>query len=169
MRPREPRDETVEAQAPQLVRHSPGWERVRGQAEQRPQGCPEFTVAPAIRQQAEDHQQTEQGLDDRVGEAQGGGPLPCDGHWLGDVSERRFADRAVVADPLDVQQTSVGLKADLPQGGEVRQPLADLEVVRVVDRGLRPECPALLVILLDPRVLVVDMERGRDALAARRL
>src|SRR3972149_118686 len=88
-------------------------------------------------------------LDARVGEAQGGGPLPLDRDRLGDAGERGFSNRAVVADSLDVQETSVGLKADLPQGGEVRQPLADLEVPRVVDRRLRPERAPLLVVLLD--------------------
>ena len=39
-----------------------------------------------------------------------------------------FADGAVVADALDVQKTSVGLKADLSQCVQVVQPLADGEV-----------------------------------------
>lgn len=39
-----------------------------------------------------------------------------------------------MADPLDVAQTSSGLKVDLPQRGEVRQPFADGEVAWVVDR-----------------------------------
>ena len=54
-------------------------------------------------------------------------------------------------DPLDVPETSVGLKADPPpQGGQVEQPLADAEVARVVDRRLGPQGAAFLVILLDP-------------------
>jgi hypothetical protein len=42
------------------------------------------------------------------------------------------------------------LEAEPPQGGQVRQPFADAEVARVVDRGLGPQGVALLVILLDP-------------------
>jgi hypothetical protein len=37
---------------------------------------------------------------------------------------------------LDVQQTSVGLKADRPQRGQVMQPFADVEVPGVVDGRL---------------------------------
>ena len=47
-----------------------------------------------------------------------------------------FADPAIVAESLDVQETSVGLEADLPQSGEIMQPFVDLEVTRVVDGGL---------------------------------
>jgi hypothetical protein len=37
-----------------------------------------------------------------------------------------------VGDLLDVQQTSVGSKADLPQSGQVLQAFADGEVARIV-------------------------------------
>ncbi len=40
-----------------------------------------------------------------------------------------------MAESLDVQETSVGFKADLPQSGQVLQPLADVEVACVVDGG----------------------------------
>src|SRR5204863_8118028 len=43
---------------------------------------------------------------------------------------------------------------DLPQ--EILEPLADAEVPRVVDRGLRAQRAALLVVLLDARAVVVD-------------
>jgi hypothetical protein len=36
-----------------------------------------------------------------------------------DLLESGFADVAVMADGLDVQQTSVGSKAGLPHGGQV--------------------------------------------------
>ena len=162
MGPREPRDQAVQAQAPQLIRHPSG--RDGWQPEQRRQVRAEVAVAPAVGQQPKDHQHTEECLDDRVGEAQGGGPLALDGDRAGHAGERDVPDRAVVADPLDVQETSVGVKADLPQGGEVRQPSADREVVRVIDRRLRPEGPSFLVVLLDARVRIVDVQRGRHAL-----
>jgi len=44
----------------------------------------------------------------------------------------------VVAESLDVQQTSVGAEADLPQRGQIGQPFPDLEVAGVVDGGLGP-------------------------------
>ena len=157
MRARDAGDQAMQAQAPQVVGHLSGGDR--GQPEQGRQVHAEVAVAPAVGQQAKHHQHAEERVDDRVGEAQGGGPLTLDGD-RSSTGERVFADRAIVADPLDVQETSVGLKADLPQGGEVRQPSADVEVVRVVDGRLRPERPSFLVVLLDPRVLVVDVQRG---------
>src|SRR3974377_790480 len=44
------------------------------------------------------------------------------------------------------------------------QSLADGEVVGVVDGGFSAQSALLLVILLDPGVFVVDVERGCDAL-----
>jgi len=41
-----------------------------------------------------------------------------------------------VADGLDVEETPVGVEADLPERGQVDQPLADLEVGGVVDGRL---------------------------------
>jgi hypothetical protein len=38
-----------------------------------------------------------------------------------DALQRVFADRAVVADSLDVEETPVGFEADLPEAGQVRQ------------------------------------------------
>ena len=67
---------------------------------------------------------------------------------------------AIRAEGLDVQQTSIGGEADRPQGGQVVQPLADGEVAGVVDRGLGAQRPSFLVVLFDPAVLVVDVQRG---------
>jgi hypothetical protein len=66
-----------------------------------------------------------------------------------DPAKRVFSKGAILADSLDVQETSVGLKADPPQGGKIRQLLADVEVARVVDGGLGPQGASLLMILLD--------------------
>lgn len=65
---------------------------------------------------------------------------------------------------MDVEETPVGQKADLPEGGKIVEPSADTEVTGVVDGGFGPEGLALLVILLDPGVLVVDVEGGGDPL-----
>src|SRR5689334_24213689 len=62
---------------------------------------------------------------------------------------------------LDVEKTSVGLKADLPESGQVLQQFADAEVAGVVDGGFGAEGEAFLVILLDPCALVIDMQ-GRN-------
>jgi hypothetical protein len=61
---------------------------------------------------------------------------------------------------LDVEKTPVGLKADLSESGQILQQFADAEVAGVVDGGFGTEGAALLVILLDPCVLVIDVQRG---------
>jgi hypothetical protein len=49
-----------------------------------------------------------------------------------------LADEAIVADSLDVEQTSIGSKADLPECGKVVKPFSDVEVTAVVNRSLCP-------------------------------
>src|SRR5918996_2833854 len=82
--------------------------------------------------------------------------------------QRFFSHRAVMAEALDFEQTSVGLKADLPQCRQVTQPLADGKVTRVVDRGLGPcadltHVRNLFEVLFDAGVLVIDMQRWNDS------
>src|SRR5437773_2774847 len=55
---------------------------------------------------------------------------------------------------------------DLPQ--EILEPLADAEVPRVVDRSLRAQRAALLVVLLDARAFVVDGRERRAVLGRPR-
>jgi hypothetical protein len=54
-----------------------------------------------------------------VGEGQGAGALPFNFDRFIDTAERVLAEGTILADPLDVQETSVGLEADPPQGGQV--------------------------------------------------
>src|SRR6202050_3349891 len=80
--------------------------------------------------------------------------------------QRFFSYRAVMAEALDLEQTSVGLKDELPQCRQVTQPFADGEVACVVDRGLGPgtylrHVRDLFEVLLDAGVLVIDVQ-GRD-------
>ena len=100
---------------------------------------PQVAGGETTRQETKHQQRAEQRLHRQVGEAQAAGPLTIDLDRFVHTAERVFADGAVLADPLDVQETSIGLEADLPQGREVRQPFADAEVARVVDRGLGPK------------------------------
>ena len=65
-----------------------------------------------------------------------------------------------MADTLDAQQASIGGETQLFELIKVVQPSADSEVVAVVDDRLGAQRALLLVILLDARVLVVDMQRG---------
>ena len=68
-----------------------------------------------------------------------------------------------MADSFDVQESSVGFKADPPQLGEVVRASADVEVARVVDRGFGAQRAPLLVVLLDAGALVVDVQGGDHA------
>jgi hypothetical protein len=69
--------------------------------------------------EAEQDQYAEQGLHVRIAETQGASPLPVDLDGPNHLIKRVFANRAIVRYSLDVQKTSVGLKADLPQSRQV--------------------------------------------------
>ena len=71
-------------------------------------------------QSSEQQQTVQQRLDTRVGKAQRRYPLGVNHERLIHLLEGGFADVSVMADGLDVQQSSVGLIADLPQGGQVQ-------------------------------------------------
>ena len=60
------------------------------------------------------------------------------------------------------QQAPVGGVADLPQSGQIGQPFAEAEVHGVVDGRFSAERPALLVVLLDLRALVEDVQARGD-------
>jgi hypothetical protein len=74
---------------------------------------------------------------------------------LRELGEARLADRAIGAEPLDVQETSSGAKANRTQGGQIAQPFADGEVFGIVDRQLSAQGLPLLVLLFEARALVV--------------
>jgi hypothetical protein len=57
--------------------------------------------------------------DSRVSEAEARGALAIDDSRSSDALEVVLADRAVVADSVDVEKTPVGREADLLQGREV--------------------------------------------------
>ena len=100
-------------------------------------------------------------VDARIGEAQARGALAARRDRAVDGLEGVFGEHAVVAQTLDFEQPSIGRKADLAQLRQIVQTLADAEVVAVVDGGLGAQGPVFLVILLDARVLVVDVQ-GRS-------
>ena len=58
----------------------------------------------------------------------------------------------------NVQQTSVGSKADFPQRGKVVQPFADLEVEGIVKGGFGAQRTSFFVILLDATPFVIQMQ-----------
>ena len=123
----------------------------------------QLAVGEAAGQQPVD----EQGLQQRVDAGVAGpqcGDAGAAGHddRRGQGGERLRAVDGVVADGLDAEQAPAGGEADLPQVRQAGQPFGDAEVGgRVVDGGLGPDSPAELVVLLDLRMLVVDVQ-ARD-------
>jgi len=59
------------------------------------------------------------GVNLRIGEAQGGSPLRLDLNGAIQFLEAILGEEAVMADVFDLTQTAVGLKALLPQCGQV--------------------------------------------------
>jgi hypothetical protein len=121
-------DQTVEAQAAKVVGHSArgigGWV----EAQQLSQVLSQLPMAKAVEMRAEHDQSGEQRLHAPIVEAQGGSPLTVTFNWLHDLLVGSLANEAVVSDGLDVQETSIGSKADLPKRGQVLQSFADSEV-----------------------------------------
>ena len=157
-------DEAVQTQTSEVVSHAPLGEFGWRDTQQVSQRLAQVFVGKTLRQQGKQHDDAEQRLYARVIEAQGRGSLAGNGDGLYDLLKSVFAERAIMADALDVQKASVGVEADLPQGGEVVQPFADGEVAGVVDRGLDAQCAPFFVVLLDPGAFIVDVQRGDNAL-----
>src|SRR2546430_15506528 len=109
----------------------------------------------------------QQSLHPRISKAQRCRTLSIDHDRSLQVLERCFADEAVVADALDVEQTSVGGKADLAQFLEILDASANIKVAGVVDGRLGSKRVSLLVILLDAALLVIDIERRHITLGAQ--
>ena len=122
-------------------------------------------MAKTVDLEGEHDKHTEKRLDTPVIETERRNPLPIYVEGLNHPIESTLAHCTVVADSPDVEKTSVGLEANLPQCGQVVQSLADLEVSGVVDGRLSPQGAAFLVVLLDPSVFIVDMQRWDDSLS----
>jgi len=103
----------------------------------------------AVGPQPKQHERAEQRQHARVEKAQRRHPLAV--HNAGPMHPVHglVGDRAVVAESLDVQQTSIGLKADLPQGGEVCQPTPERKVrVSLMVVSVRSARPSLWYCLM---------------------
>ena len=138
MRVGEPLDEAVETETAEVVGHPALGKLAGSEAQEWSEVLAQVAVGEPRGQETEDDQGREERLDTILLEAEGGGALAVDHDRLGNLSKGVRAEVAIMADPLDVQETSIGPEADLPQRGQVRQPLADPEVARVVDGGLGP-------------------------------
>ena len=110
-------DQPMQAQTAQVIRHLSGGDGLGCFSQKGSPVVAKFAVGETPRQQTEHEQSSKESLYERIGEAQGTGSLTFDRHRLVELAKRVFADRAVVAETLDVQKTSVGFEADLPQSG----------------------------------------------------
>src|SRR5215831_3136423 len=73
-------------------------------------------------------------------------------------------ENAVVRDGLDVQEATVGRKADLPESGEVPEAFADTKILGVVNGRLGAQRLTFFVVLLDARTLIVNVHGWNDAI-----
>jgi hypothetical protein len=59
------------------------------------------------------------------------------------------ADRAVLSDSFEAEQSVVGVPADRPEAGQIAEAATNAEVVSVVESSLSAKCAFELKILLD--------------------
>src|SRR5215469_2128171 len=118
----------------------------------------------ALRELPEQDESLEERLNAWVGKTQAGGALTAGCDRSVDGLKGIFAEDAVVAQPLDLDEPPIGCKADRAQLRKIVQAFADPEVVSVVDGRLGPQGAVFLVVLLDARVLVIDIQGWGDIL-----
>ena len=114
---RHARDDSLEAQPPEIVGHPPGGVLLQTQAEQASDSRPKIHRS-------------------RISEAHRGGPLVLDDRGLLELLETGPRELAVVLKSLDLEKLAVALLAEMTEMREVLQALVDLEITRVVDRRL---------------------------------
>lgn len=122
---------------------------------------------PAVAKVGGDKEQAQgrhQGHDPEVAEGQKRHGLTRDHPRLGVRIEHPLGQGAVLADGFNLQQATIGLEADGPQGGQVDEFASNAKVAGVVDGGLGAQGVVELEVLLDLRVLIADMQRGDDPL-----
>ena len=93
----------------------------------------------ALRELPEQDESLEERLNAWVGKTQGGGALTAGCDRSVDGLQGIFAEDAVVAQPLDLDEPLIGRKPDRAQLRKIVQAFADSEVVSVVDGSLGPQ------------------------------
>lgn len=126
-------DETMHSQAAQIIGDASGGILARLVPEQWSKALPQVLMSKRAADVEEQEQDVEQGLDAAVGETQGCGALAVHGDGSLHVLECSFSDKAVVADALDVEQTSIGCEAYGAKLFEIFEASADFEVAGIVD------------------------------------
>ena len=130
-----PLGQAVESKSAQFVGHATCGEAGGGQPEQGRQTLTQFAVGKASDLQSEAEYRRHESLHPGLTVTQACGALVVDHDRLGDLAQGHFTQRAVLRDLLDVQETSVGAEANLPQQRQILEALAHAKVTRVIDRG----------------------------------
>src|SRR6266576_6501105 len=110
---REACDQPVQAQAAQVVGHAARGHGAGIQPQQQSETLADILVGKPLRPQTKQDQHAQQRLHARIGERQSGDTLAAHDLRLCDLPKSVLADLAIVAECLDVEQTSIGPKADL--------------------------------------------------------
>src|SRR5262249_9797820 len=84
-----------------------------------------------------------------------------------ELVEGLLGENAVVRDGLDVQEATVGRKADLPESGEVPEAFADIKILGVVNGRLGAQRLTFFVVLLDARTLIVNVHGWTPSVMTR--
>src|SRR6266545_3055011 len=154
-------NEALETETTQIIGHPASGVASGTRVVKSPGALTERSVRAAIRRRQEVAEGCQNGHDARLAEAETGHALSIVGHRRQhDGLEGADADDAVLAGALEGDEAPVDVAHDGAQVREVGQRLADAEVIGVVNHRLGAEGPALLEVLLEPRVLVFDGELG---------
>src|SRR6201988_2481114 len=157
-------NQAVEAKPAQLVGHCAGGDRCGIPGCQGRKMLAQIGGPEALRELSEQDEGLEKRLNAWVGKTQAGRALAAGCHRSVDGLQSIFAEDAIVAQPLDLDQPLIGRKSDRAQLCKIVQAFADAEVVSVVYGRLGPQGSVFLVVLLDARVLVIDIQGWGDIL-----
>jgi len=154
----DPIDEALEPQATQVVAHATrcvrGWVETEEPGDQGAQ----VAVAKAAWQMGEAAQALEERHNPGVAKAQAwSSGVSFEGGVLQPV-QRILAEDTGPGDALDLQELAVDLDTGGAEVRQVNHGLARVKIAGVVNRGLGPQSPFLLEVLLDVRMLVLDVQ-----------
>src|ERR1700745_3111114 len=158
--------QAVEAKPAQLVGHCAGGDRCGIAAGQGRKMLAQIGGPEALRGLSGQDEGLEKRLNAWVGKTQAGRALAAGCHRSVDGLQSIFAEDAIVAQPLDLDQPLVGRKSDRAQLCKILQAFADSGVVSVVDGRLGPQGSVFLAVLLGVTSCVTTRVRKR-ALAWR--
>jgi len=107
----------------ELIGDSPLANRIRRTAAKIGEVLAQMATAETVRERAKEYQSVPQGLGTRIGKSQTGGTLASVDNRAVDSQDGVFGENTIVTDTLDLEQATVGRKADLTQLREILQAL----------------------------------------------